>query len=75
LQPATPSDTTDHAGEPGSCGSMSYCGARQRFPDRREMGYPFYRPFPNGVLATLAAMPNVALRDVAIRCETTERPA
>ena len=31
------------------CGSMSFCGARDRYPDRREMGYPFSRPLPGGV--------------------------
>ena len=30
------------------CGSMSFCGARDRYPDRREMGYPFSRPIPGG---------------------------
>ena len=34
------------------CGSMSFCGARDRYPDRREMGYPFSRPLPAGVAAT-----------------------
>lgn len=66
---------SDHAGEPGSCGSMSYCGSRQSYPDLREMGYPFDRPFPDGVLATLAAQPNVALRDLTIRCENERPPA
>jgi hypothetical protein len=66
---------SDHAGTPSSCGSMSYCGARQRYPDLREMGYPFHRPFPNGVLQTLSGLPNVALRDLTVRCETAERPA
>jgi hypothetical protein len=65
---------SDHAGEPGSCGSMSYCGSRERYPDRREMGYPFHRPFPNGALDTLATQPNVAIRDVRIRCENQRPP-
>ena len=54
---------------------MSYCGSRERYPDRREMGYPFNRPFPNGVLETLAAQPNAALRDLSIRCENPRPPA
>ena len=29
----------------GHCGSMSFCGAVDRYPDTREMGYPFHRPF------------------------------
>jgi hypothetical protein len=39
------------------------------------MGYPFNRPFPNGVLETLAAQPNAALRDLSIRCENPRPPA
>jgi tyrosinase len=67
--------TSDNAGEPSSCGSMSYCGSRQRYPDNREMGYPFNRPFPNGVLETLAAQPNIVVRDLSIRCENPRPPA
>ena len=35
-----PDDTT--------CGSMSYCGAKDKYPDSRGMGYPFNLPFPAG---------------------------
>jgi hypothetical protein len=50
------------------CGSMSFCGARDaRYPDTRPMGYPFDRAFPNGVTATLAALPNVGLHAINIR--------
>jgi hypothetical protein len=49
------------------CGSMSFCGARDRYPDRREMGYPFSRPLPGGVAATLEALPCVHARDLVIR--------
>ena len=49
------------------CGSMSFCGARDRYPDRREMGYPFSRPLPDGVAGTLEALPSVFARDVTIR--------
>ena len=38
------------------------------------MGYPFNRPFPDGVPETLAAQPNVAMRDLAIRCENQRPP-
>jgi tyrosinase len=65
----------DRVGTPHSCGSMSYCGARQSYPDLREMGYPFHRPFTDSLLATLSAMPNVALRGLTIRCVTKDRPA
>jgi hypothetical protein len=49
------------------CGSMSFCGARDRYPDRREMGYPFSRPLPGGVAATLEALSSVHARDLVIR--------
>ena len=49
------------------CGSMSFCGARDRYPDTREMGYPFSRPLPGGVAATLEALPTVCARDLTIR--------
>ena len=39
------------------CGSMSFCGSRDRYPDTREMGYPFSRPLPGGIAATLEALP------------------
>ena len=35
----------DRVPVPGQCGSMSFCGAVDRYPDTREMGYPFARPF------------------------------
>lgn len=49
------------------CGSMSFCGSRDRYPDTREMGYPFSRPLPGGVAATLEALPTVHARDLMIR--------
>lgn len=65
---------SDNAGEAHSCGSMSYCGSRQQYPDRREMGYPFHRPFAGDVVDALGAQPNVALRDLTIRCENARPP-
>ena len=49
------------------CGSMSFCGSRDRYPDTREMGYPFSRPLPGGIAATLEALPTVCARDLTIR--------
>jgi tyrosinase len=56
-----PADTT--------CGSMSYCGAKDRYPDSRAMGYPFDRPFPAGqsIAQTIAAQNNIATRDITIK--------
>jgi tyrosinase len=50
------------------CGSMSYCGARDRYPDSRPMGYPFDAPFRDRSIGqTIAEQPNMATRDVVIR--------
>jgi tyrosinase len=49
------------------CGSMSFCGAKDRYPDKREMGYPFSRPLPGGVATTLEALASVHARDLTIR--------
>jgi hypothetical protein len=62
--------TIDNVSQPGECGSMSFCGARDRYPDNREMGYPFARPFGPGANAlrdTLLGLPNAAGRSVHIR--------
>jgi hypothetical protein len=36
--------TIDQVPDDSTCGSMSYCGVKDRYPDRRAMGYPFDRP-------------------------------
>jgi hypothetical protein len=62
--------TIDNVSQPGECGSMSFCGARDRYPDNREMGYPFARPFGAGASAisdALLNLPNAAGRSVTIR--------
>src|SRR4029077_10792759 len=35
----------DRVAADSSCGSLSYCGSKQNYPDARGMGYPFDRPF------------------------------
>ncbi len=50
-----------------SCGSSAFCGARDRYPDRRPMGYPFDRPFPGPIEDVLDAAAHVAVRDVVVR--------
>jgi hypothetical protein len=63
--------TKDNVSQPGECGSMSFCGARDRYPDNREMGYPFARPFAGPAVTairdTLLGLPNAAGRTVNIR--------
>jgi tyrosinase len=64
----------DRVGEPDTCGSMSFCGARNQYPDARRMGYPFERKFDDSIAATIAAVPSMTMRDLRIRC-TTVRPS
>ena len=61
--------TQDHIQAPSGCGSMSYCGSKDRYPDRRSMGYPFDRPFSAGhsLAQTLAGGDHLATRDIVIR--------
>ncbi len=51
-----------------ACGSMSFCGAKDRYPDLRPMGYPFDRPFTGDEIAkALSEQPNMAARSFKIR--------
>lgn len=50
------------------CSSISYCGLEgSDYPDTTEMGYPFNRPFPNGVANALQGRSNIATREFTIR--------
>jgi hypothetical protein len=59
----------DHVPAGSSCGSLSFCGSKQDYPDDRVMGYPFDRPFKNGedIAPIVAAQANMATRDVIIQ--------
>jgi hypothetical protein len=62
--------TIDHLQDPEQCGSMSYCGAVDRYPDTRDMGYPFSRPFGSAESAIsdrIVALDSAAARTVNIR--------
>lgn len=49
------------------CSSVSYCGLEDSpYPDTRDMGYPFDRPFPNGVMKTIERQQNMATRPIKI---------
>jgi tyrosinase len=63
----------DQVGEPETCGSMSFCGARNEYPDARRMGCPFDRPIQGSIENAVAEAPNMAMRELRIRC-TTQRP-
>ncbi len=53
------------------CGSMSWCGAVDRYPDTRDMGYPFARPFAGSAASairdTIVRLPHAAARTLTIR--------
>jgi hypothetical protein len=52
------------------CGSMSYCSAKNAYPDAQEMGFPFNRPFENTIASTIAKQPNMAERILTIKHQT-----
>jgi Hemocyanin, copper containing domain/Hemocyanin, ig-like domain len=57
----------DQVPQAGHCGSMSYCGAADRYPDVQDMGYPFSRPFQAPIVDTFLALGNAAGRRLTIR--------
>jgi tyrosinase len=61
--------TIDQVANDTTCGSMSYCGAKEKYPDSRAMGYPFDRPFPTDqtLEQTLSSHNNMAMRDITIK--------
>jgi hypothetical protein len=46
---------------------MSYCGAADRYPDARDIGYPFSRPFTKAIDDSFLALDNAAGRKLTIR--------
>lgn len=48
------------------CGSFSFCGARDKYPDSRSMGYPFDRPFSRSIADTIGAQSNMATTPITI---------
>jgi hypothetical protein len=63
--------TVDRVSHGEHCGSMSFCGAVDRYPDTRDMGYPFSRPFTGpaqtAIRDAILALPSAAARTVSIR--------
>jgi hypothetical protein len=59
----------DHISGNPDCGSLSFCGSLDKeFPDRREMGYPFNRPFRTRTIAeTFRQEASMATRTFSIR--------
>ncbi len=60
----------DRVSDDSTCGSLSYCGSKQNYPDARVMGYPFDRPFRDKSIAdVIRDQPNMATRDVTIKTQ------
>lgn len=61
--------------QPGKCTSLSYCGLKdQKYPDTREMGYPFNRPFATPIPQTVAAHDNMGWKSITVRCTNIPAP-
>jgi Hemocyanin, ig-like domain/Hemocyanin, copper containing domain len=57
----------DGLATPAHCGSISYCGAVDRYPDSRDMGYPFSRRFESAIQDTIDGLPSASARTITIR--------
>jgi len=57
----------DRIGSPKPCGSMSFCGMDDRYPDARPMGYPFDRPLAASLAAIVSANPTMRMLPISIR--------
>jgi tyrosinase len=64
----------DRVGSRHSCGSMSYCGATDEYPDARRMGFPFDRRFPATIAETITREASMTMRDISIRCVNPRPP-
>lgn len=51
----------------GHCGSVSFCGARDQYPDVKPMGYPFDRPLAKPMKEMVAETQSMAMRFITIR--------
>jgi hypothetical protein len=51
------------------CTSVSYCGLQdEEYPDKQDMGYPFSRPFPDGIPSSVTNHDHMAWTTIRIRC-------
>lgn len=57
----------DRVGPESCCGSVSFCGALDQYPDKRPMGYPFDRRFEFPISDTIMSNANMAFQDIKIR--------
>ena len=60
-------NSIDQQGIRTNCGSLSYCGAQdRRYPDQRQMGYPFATPITVNGQAVDVSQAAIELRNMAI---------
>lgn len=57
----------DKVGSQKKCGSMSFCGVGDEYPDARPMGYPFDRPFGQPFAEIVARNPNMIMIPLIIK--------
>jgi len=57
----------DRVGPENNCGSMSFCGAKDKYPDSRSMGYPFDREFKFKIKDTIAVHNSFIAKDITIK--------
>lgn len=60
-------NTLDRVGSQKTCGSMSFCGVGDKYPDRRPMGYPFDRRLNRPLIETVTDHDNMLLTPVKIK--------
>lgn len=65
----------DKVGPGGKCENMSFCGAVDKYPDSRPMGYPFDRPFKLSIKNTIAVNKNFVAKDISIKHQQEEQNA
>ncbi|MBR1188563.1 tyrosinase family protein [Bradyrhizobium sp. AUGA SZCCT0160] len=58
---------TDKVGSQKRCGSMSFCGVGDEYPDARPMGYPFDRRFGDPFADIVARHPNMMMIPLVIK--------
>lgn len=59
--------TKDELPDQSPCGSMSFCGVKDEYPDKRPMGYPFDRPLAKPMKELVAETPTMAMRFITIK--------
>ncbi len=58
----------DSVAQAGNCGSLSFCGVRDEvYPDRRDMGYPFDRPWTGTIADTVTSNDSMAGKAFVVR--------